>query len=1086
MNESAKQAPNTNQRKVGMWTSIAFGCTDMMGGGYGALVGAYLMFFFTTFCNLSALKAGSIIGLAKVVDSVTSIVMGRLSDTFWRTKLGRRFGRRHFFLLIGSPLILIVYSLLWIPGVSYAYYLIVYCLVEIVVTMVLIPYETLPSEMTTDFNSRSKMSTTRMFFSGAITSVVTLVGGLYIKAMGQHNPYAYTATGVTFAIIFAVACLITWKFTWERPVEEIQATADPNEAHQNLGQFLWTALKSYVATLKVKAFRQHMYLYLLGVTAQDLFSGAFVYFIVFGYGLSTSTASFLLSLGIIGLPLTPVNYWLFTRLGAKKCYVLYFALVIAGLAAYYIMYMMNLTHAQLIPALIIVTAIYLFFKGGAYSIPWNVFPFIPDVDEMITSKRREGEFAAMMSFIRKLTSGLASVFLGWVLTENGFKTGATVQSAQATHAVVYVLIFGTGILTLAAMFIAVTFNLDAKTHKVLVNEINRLKADGKKADVKPEVKKVVESLTGVKYENCWPAGDVAATTAANNSQNTPTNSSSNDSNGSSAQWLWCLEKKVFSMKIKNPVLPGFNPDPSMIRVGDTYYIANSTFEWFPGVRLHESTDMVHWRLLPSPLSTTTLLNLHGDLSSGGIWAPDLSYHDGKFWLIFTDVKTMEGPFKDCINYLTTADKITGPWSDPIELDGTGFDASLFHDDDGRKYLVQETWDHREWKPTFHGITLTEYDPKAQKLLPKTRRVIYDGTDVALVEGPHLYKINGYYYLFAAQGGTVWTHQEVVARSRTLDAHSFETEPGDIFLTNFDTPRMPIQKQGHGALVNTPAGEWYYASLCGRPWHHENESVFDPRGWCSLGRETAIQKVEFDDDGWPRVVGGHGGLVEVPAPKDAKPMTDVPDNHSFVDQFDQPQLNLEWQTLRDPFDARMGHQGDGQLILRGQQSLSSTFNVSLIAARWQAFHFRAETKVSFDPYTYQQMAGLVNFYNDRHYSWIFITYDEDRDCRVIEVAENNNNHYHSFLRDRAIVIPDDVHAVYFKTVVEKQSYHYAYSFDGHEWHDIDVQLDAAVLSDDYVLQNYGGFFTGAMVGLACVDYSGFYQPATFDFFKYQER
>lgn len=133
------------------------------------------------------------------------------------------------------------------------------------------------------------------------------------------------------------------------------------------------------------------------------------------------------------------------------------------------------------------------------------------------------------------------------------------------------------------------------------------------------------------------------------------------------------------MKIQNPVLTGFNADPSMIRVGDTYYIANSTFEWFPGVRLHESKDMVHWNLLPSPLSTTTLLDMKGNPSSGGIWAPDLSYADGKFWLIYTDVKITEGAFKDMTNYLTTATDIHGPWSDPIKVNGVGFDASLFHD-----------------------------------------------------------------------------------------------------------------------------------------------------------------------------------------------------------------------------------------------------------------------------------------------------------------------------------------------------------------------------------------------------------------------
>lgn len=201
--------------------------------------------------------------------------------------------------------------------------------------------------------------------------------------------------------------------------------------------------------------------------------------------------------------------------------------------------------------------------------------------------------------------------------------------------------------------------------------------------------------------------------------------------------------------IQNPILPGFNADPSIIRVEDTYYIANSTFEWFPGVRLHESKDLEHWSLLPSPLSTTTLLDMRGNSASGGIWAPDLSYADGKFWLVYTDVKVVNGAFKDMTNYLTTATDIKGPWTDPIKLNGLGFDASLFHDKDGRKYLVQQTWDHREYKHPFDGITLTEFDMTTMKLQPKKAKTIYNGTNVKLVEGPHLYQINDYYYLFAA-------------------------------------------------------------------------------------------------------------------------------------------------------------------------------------------------------------------------------------------------------------------------------------------------------------------------------------------------
>lgn len=145
---------------------------------------------------------------------------------------------------------------------------------------------------------------------------------------------------------------------------------------------------------------------------------------------------------------------------------------------------------------------------------------------------------------------------------------------------------------------------------------------------------------------------------------------------------------------------------------------------------------------------------------------------------------------------------------------------------------------------------------------------------------------------------------------------------------------------------------------------------------------------------------------------------------------------------------------------------------------------AETKVKFDPARYENMAGLVNFYNDKHYSWVYITRDENRGP-VIEVAQNDNNNYTSFLKDQAIQIPAGTEYVWFKTKVRKQSYTYEYSFDGSEWHEIPVELDAAILSDDYVLQTYGGFFTGAFVGLAAVDYAGYGQTAEFDYFDYKE-
>ena len=536
------------------------------------------------------------------------------------------------------------------------------------------------------------------------------------------------------------------------------------------------------------------------------------------------------------------------------------------------------------------------------------------------------------------------------------------------------------------------------------------------------------------------------------------------------------------MKIMNPILRGFNPDPSIIRVDDTYYIANSTFEWFPGVQIHESKDLVHWQLIAHPLSTIELLDMKGNADSGGIWAPDLSYADGKFWLVYTDVKVVNGAFKDCINYLTTAENISGPWSAPIKLNGVGFDASLFHDDDGRKYLIQMEWDHREYHHQFNGIKCTEYSVSEKRLLPETSKIIWRGTDVKLVEGPHLYKLFGKYYLFCAEGGTTYTHQEVVARSATLFGE-YEGQP-ETFLTAFAHPDNPLQKCGHGALVDTPDGEWYFAHLTGRPWHHANESSHDPRGWCTLGRETTIQKVEWSEEQWPMIVGGRQGSLEVDAPKNAAPF-DYPSNYLTKDDFDQEGLNIHFNTLRVPFTEKIGKIEDGHLVLKGLGSLANQHENSLIARRWQAFEFEAETKLSYDPTTFQQMAGLTNYYNSQHWSMIQVTWNEENG-RVIEVTENNQGIFTSYLKENAIVVPQEVEYIYFKTKVNTRHYLYAYSFDGENWIDVPVKLDAKVLSDDYVNQSYGGFFTGAFVGMVNVDYSGYELEAKFDYFSYEEK
>ena len=216
--------------------------------------------------------------------------------------------------------------------------------------------------------------------------------------------------------------------------------------------------------------------------------------------------------------------------------------------------------------------------------------------------------------------------------------------------------------------------------------------------------------------------------------------------------------------------------PSIVRVGDDYYIATSTFEWFPGVQIHHSRDLVHWRLLTRPLTRASQLNMLGDPDSCGVWAPYLTYADGLFYLVYTDVKrygrtTVGGAsgasLRDFHNYLVTSPRIDGDWSDPVHLNSSGFDPSLFHDDDGRKYLLNMLWDHRPGQNRFAGIVLQEYSAAERRLVGE-RRVIFEGTPLGLTEAPHLYKRDGYYHLLTAEGGTGWGHAVTMARRATLD------------------------------------------------------------------------------------------------------------------------------------------------------------------------------------------------------------------------------------------------------------------------------------------------------------------------------
>ncbi|WP_430786332.1 glycoside hydrolase family 43 protein [Actinoplanes sp. G11-F43] len=486
--------------------------------------------------------------------------------------------------------------------------------------------------------------------------------------------------------------------------------------------------------------------------------------------------------------------------------------------------------------------------------------------------------------------------------------------------------------------------------------------------------------------------------------------------------------------IRNPVLPGFHPDPSILRVGSDYFIATSTFEWYPGVRLHHSTDLVRWRPLGGALTERRLLDLTGTDDSCGVWAPNLTWANGLFHLLYTDVATFSGGYWDPRNHLITAPSITGPWSEPVALHGRGFDASLFHDEDGTSWMLSMRADWRPGRNRFAGIEIQQYDPRERRLVGPDGHLIFEGTGAGFTEAPNVYRKDGWYYLITAEGGTSWEHRVTVARSRHL-LGGYEVDPSGPLLTSAGRPDLALQKAGHGSLVQTPAGDWYLAHLVARP--------YAPSGRCVLGRETALQRLEWQPGEWPRVPGG------VPAEQVAAPdreprgeSADGPEERAAAgyprretgnrnghakaggggsrdqagggdgwaeagdsdrrdqaggrhgwaeggstvrsvagegrDDFDGPELGPEWSTLRRPagpewidLSSRPSH-----LRIRGGQSPMARQRPSLVARRVTAARCTFEAAVDFEPRSFRELAGVTAYYNTRNWYFPHVTAEDD--------------------------------------------------------------------------------------------------------------
>ncbi|MBE5985784.1 MAG: glycoside hydrolase family 43 protein [Paenibacillaceae bacterium] len=537
--------------------------------------------------------------------------------------------------------------------------------------------------------------------------------------------------------------------------------------------------------------------------------------------------------------------------------------------------------------------------------------------------------------------------------------------------------------------------------------------------------------------------------------------------------------------IKNPILPGFNPDPCICRKGDDYYLAVSTFEWFPGIPIYHSKDLKNWELYTHVLTDDETVDLKKLPSAKGIWAPCLTYceEEDLFYVIYGVMNSMNARYFDVNNYLITATDIRGPWSEPVYLHSSGFDASILHDN-GKKYIVSLEWETREGYEKPGAICMVEYDPEKKEIIGYPKRIWNGGTDRGCIEAPHLYKRGQYYYIMCAEGGTGYNHCVTMGRSKeiwgpytadpmnpivtSVPGESNERHDPDHLKPRYYNPDSILQKSGHGSVVDTQNGETYLVHLCARP--------FVPELRCTLGRETAIQKMIWTDDHWLRMANG-GNLAEVLV--EASNLPEVPVKQlPYFDDFNEEELGLQYYAPRimpqrfADLKARPGY-----VRIRGQESRTSLNQVSILARKLTSVYATVTTKMEFVPEVHQHSAGLILYYDNMNYINLRKYYSETLGQSALSIIHLENGEKTEFLNTR---IPVSDEPIYLRLIIEGRKSYFSWCYDGVNYQKIGRVFDTTRFSDEYC--KYGEF-TGTMVGITCADRVKHSHYADFDFFEY---
>jgi alpha-N-arabinofuranosidase len=501
---------------------------------------------------------------------------------------------------------------------------------------------------------------------------------------------------------------------------------------------------------------------------------------------------------------------------------------------------------------------------------------------------------------------------------------------------------------------------------------------------------------------------------------------------------------------KNPIITGMNPDPSICRVGDDFYLVTSTFEYFPGLPIYHSKDLVHWKLIGHALSRPNNNPLMGCYAStGGQYAPTIRYHKGKFYVIGTNYG---GKGTQGISYVTATDP-SGPWSDPIWIGLWYVDPSLEFINDTAYYLSPDN---------AGSFLLGIIDIQTGKFKVPLKKVA-SGLGGSSPEGPHFYKVNDNYYIMSAEGGTGYEHREVIQRSKSPWG-PYEPSPINPVLSNMTSPQSPFQAIGHADLVQIQDGSWWAVCLGIRP-----------RGgkYQHLGRETYLAPITWDKDGWPRC--GKDGIVleNFPSPNSKK---HVWEREPVRDNFDASGLNLNWTFIRNPHEEDWSlSERPGYLSLKGSKvNFKEKDSPAFIGRRQTAFNMVASTKINFIPISDNEEAGLVIRADDKNHYDLLITQNTGK--RVVMLRQYLQN---AVANISYKPIPDgDIILSITATDLE-------YKFWAYKEGKV-AELVGTATTKDISNEKVGGF-TGAFIGMyASGNGKANVSPAYFDWFDFEEK